>query len=203
MEDVTTTVEGCSSAISWFDDNHAEASALYEAMDPGRLNKWFEDLIPCRGSRAVDIGAGSGRDAAWLSSRGLDVVAVEPSGRMRAAGSARHPGLTWSAGSLPNLEGVVGGAALVTACAVWMFLPHGSEDAAFAALRRVLAPAGLLVVTIKTGAPDERRGLRDVDAAGFMQRAEASGFHAIRTVRGHDLLGRAGTAWFNVALRSP
>jgi ubiquinone/menaquinone biosynthesis C-methylase UbiE len=41
-------------------------------------------------SRALDVGAGSGRDAAWLVSRGFEVWAVEPSEVMRREAQKRH-----------------------------------------------------------------------------------------------------------------
>jgi len=50
----------------------AEAlSAQYEALDPAALLGPVLDLIPEGSSRlALDVGAGSGRDGAWLASRG-------------------------------------------------------------------------------------------------------------------------------------
>jgi hypothetical protein len=36
------------------------------------------------------VGAGSGRDAAWLVSRGYEVVTVEPTAGIRLEGQRRH-----------------------------------------------------------------------------------------------------------------
>ena len=42
---------------------------------------WLDD-IPSEGM-ALDVGAGSGRDARFLAARGLSVVAVEPADGIR------------------------------------------------------------------------------------------------------------------------
>ena len=39
---------------------------------------------------ALDVGAGSGRDAAWLASLGYEVVAAEPAAGMRREASKRR-----------------------------------------------------------------------------------------------------------------
>lgn len=48
------------------------------------------DLIPRgAGPIAVDVGAGSGRDTAWLASLRYQVVATEPAAGMRREGQLR------------------------------------------------------------------------------------------------------------------
>ena len=48
-------------------------------------------LLPDAPGTVLDIGAGSGRDAAWFSAQGYDVIAVEPSSGMRSRGATRAP----------------------------------------------------------------------------------------------------------------
>ena len=92
--------------IAWYDANADAAAARYEGVPPERLHGWLADLLPEAPAAALDVGAGSGRDAAWLSSRGYDVVAVEPSPRMRTIARERHtePAIRWLADSLPALR---------------------------------------------------------------------------------------------------
>jgi 2-polyprenyl-3-methyl-5-hydroxy-6-metoxy-1,4-benzoquinol methylase len=63
-------------------------------------------LLPAAPALILDVGAGTGRDAAWLAQLGHDVVAVEPSAAMRAEGERLHPEsrLRWLADSLPALS---------------------------------------------------------------------------------------------------
>lgn len=66
-------------AISWYDEHAKELSVQYEALSPESVHGWAADLLPQGNALALDVGAGTGRDAAWLTSRGYEVVAVEPS----------------------------------------------------------------------------------------------------------------------------
>jgi SAM-dependent methyltransferase len=67
--------------IDWYDAHAAELVSRYEALDPARLNQWLLDLIPQTPGTVLDIGAGTGRDAAWFARHGHDVIAVEPSNK--------------------------------------------------------------------------------------------------------------------------
>jgi len=66
-------------------------AAEYESVDPAVLNGWLADLLPESGGTITDVGAGTGRDAAWFTALGHDVLAIEPSAAMRAEGARRHP----------------------------------------------------------------------------------------------------------------
>jgi ubiquinone/menaquinone biosynthesis C-methylase UbiE len=52
---------------------------------------WLSGLLSDATGAVLDVGAGSGRDAAWFAAQGYDVVAVEPSSAMRSEGQHRHP----------------------------------------------------------------------------------------------------------------
>src|SRR5690242_18590691 len=65
-------------------------------------------LLPSSPVDALDIGAGTGADAAWLASQGHRVLAVEPTAEFRAFGIANHrsPLITWVDDALPLLSAV-------------------------------------------------------------------------------------------------
>ena len=72
-------------------DKQATAFAtLYESVSAKSVYARLLELIP-RGQDllALDVGAGSGRDAAWLSLLGYEVVAAEPAAGMRQEGQRR------------------------------------------------------------------------------------------------------------------
>lgn len=98
----------------------------------GHLLRW----LPPAAGRAVDIGAGSGRDAAALAVRGFDVVAVEPTAELRQVGRRLHGDapIAWVDDALPALSRLRGASAwcccprsgctwtsgsVPTACAGW------------------------------------------------------------------------------------
>ena len=70
-------------SIAWYDARADALAARYEAVAPEQVHDWLLDLLPSKAAAILDVGAGSGRDAAWLASQGHDVVAVEPSSGMR------------------------------------------------------------------------------------------------------------------------
>ena len=63
-------------AIRWYDQNVSDVSRRYESVAAETVHGWLVDLLPNAPALVLDIGAGTGRDAAWLASRGLEVVAV-------------------------------------------------------------------------------------------------------------------------------
>ena len=71
-----------------------EANALavrYESVSAEVVHAALLEFIPRgRDLLALDVGAGSGRDAAWLASLGYEVVAAEPAAGMRREASKRR-----------------------------------------------------------------------------------------------------------------
>ncbi|WP_051328528.1 class I SAM-dependent methyltransferase [Geminicoccus roseus] len=108
---------------------HAKASVLaarYEAVTAKTVHAALLSFLPQgAGLLALDVGAGSGRDAAWLAGLGYEVVAVEPAAGMRAEAQERHPDprIRWLDDRLPDLAAVhrLGLAFdLILLSAVWM-----------------------------------------------------------------------------------
>src|SRR5690606_31340081 len=101
----TSYARAMTGAIAWYDANAETVSERYESVASERVHGWLLDLLPPAPALVLDVGAGSGRDAAWLAGRGYDVVAAEPSAQMRKEAQARHAdkGIRWIADGLPDL----------------------------------------------------------------------------------------------------
>jgi SAM-dependent methyltransferase len=100
----------------------------YESVAAETVHGWLVDLHPNAPALVLDVGAGTSRDAAWLASRGLEVVAVEPSGAMRAEAQRLHPSpsIRWISDSPPGLDQVLRlglSFDLILLSAVWMHVP--------------------------------------------------------------------------------
>ena len=113
--------------IAWYDANAELASDRYESVTFERIHGWLADLLPKPPAAILDVGAGSGRDAAHLSTLGYDVVAVEPSARMRELARARHddPKINWRDDRLPALKDTFSTGLsfdVILVSAVWMHL---------------------------------------------------------------------------------
>ena len=83
----------------------ADFVATYDELSPERIYEHVIDLFPSRIAKVADIGAGTGRDAAWLAAKGHDVLAVEQVRELREAGQALHTAtnIKWLDDRLPNL----------------------------------------------------------------------------------------------------
>ena len=141
--------------------------AAYDGLSPEDIYAPVIDLFPSHSARIADIGAGTGRDAAWFAHQGHDVLAVEPVRALREAGRALHASenIVWLDDRLPHLHAVRPDAAfdLVTLCAVWQHLPDKDRKIAIPNLARILAPGGLLILSLRHG--PGARGRRVVPAS--------------------------------------
>jgi SAM-dependent methyltransferase len=120
--------------------------------------------LPARPAAVLDVGAGSGRDASWLSALGYDVVAVEPSAEMRSIAQEHHAGkpIRWIADSLPVLQVTFRTGLsfdLILLSAVWMHVAPSDRARAFRKLINLLKPGGILAITLRHGPAEADRGI--------------------------------------------
>lgn len=122
----------------------------------------FVDPAHLRGRRVLDIGCGFG----WFELVALDedaaeVAAIEPSTRDLATARAHitDPRVTFHVGSATALPFDEGTFDTVVCWEVLEHLPRGSEAQAFAEIRRVLRPRGVLYLS--TPAADLRSRVTD------------------------------------------
>ncbi|MBO9519203.1 MAG: class I SAM-dependent methyltransferase [Porphyrobacter sp.] len=156
----------------------------YDTLSTERIYQLVIDLFPQRAARVADIGAGTGRDAAWFAERGNDVVAVEPVRQLREAGQFRHPSsrIEWLDDQLPHLDQLrsKGPFDLVTLCAVWQHLPDSDRELAFPNLASILTENGRLVMSLRHGPGGAGRRVFPVNAEATVKLAEELGLRVIR-----------------------
>ncbi len=113
--------------------DRARASCPQEAVE------WvLERVRTGDGTRALGLGAGTGRLSAVLLGMGVEVVAVEPDDAMRALVPAGAQALAGTAEQVPLPDGSVD-AVLVGQAWHWF-----DREQALAQVRRVLRPGGVL-----------------------------------------------------------
>ena len=194
--------------IAWY-DAHAEPLAnRYESVAPARVHGWLKDLLPAQPATVLDVGAGSGRDAAWLAGRGHAVVAVEPSSRFRTIARERHddPAIQWLADSLPGLRrtfrtGLAFDFILVSA--VWMHVAPGDRSRAFRKLITLLKPGGCLAITLRSGPAEGGRRFHPASAEEIRSLARDHGAFVEREAAADDHFGRGEIRWTQLAVRLP
>src|SRR5262249_32173675 len=113
--------------------------------------------------RIVDIGAGTGRDAAWFAEMGHRVVAVEPLDAMRVPAMALHPSprIEWLDDSLPELAVLRGRGErfdLVMLTTVWMHLDEAERIRAMPNVAALAKAGAAVAMTLRHGpVPPGRR----------------------------------------------
>lgn len=197
-----------SDAVSWYDAHARDLSQSYEALRTEDLQGWLAGLLPEPPAVVIDIGAGTGRDAAALASRGFAVIAAEPSAAMRAEGARLHPEsrIQWIDDRLPSLQATfrLGIAAdVVFLSAVWMHVLPGDRSRAFRKIVSLLKSGGLLVLTLRHGPAELERGMHPVSLDEVERLARDHGLAVVRVQRAEDQLRRADVSWTQIALRLP
>jgi SAM-dependent methyltransferase len=185
----------------------AEAGALavqYESVTFEHVHQPVLHLLPSPG-RALDIGAGTGRDAAALAARGHAVTAVEPTAELRAHGERLHAGngIQWLDDGLPQLATLRAGSTcyeLIFLTAVWMHLDAGERGIAMSRLADLAAPGGRVFMTLRHGPVPAGRRMFDVSAAETTAFAAPHGFRRIHQSGAPDMLGRPEVTWTYLVL---
>lgn len=164
-----------------------QAAALIERYESLPFTYKHEEvlhLLPMQPTAALDVGAGTGADAAWLAQQGRQVLAVEPTEAFRQFGIAKyaHSSIEWLNDSLPQLEKVVSRGqtfGLIMLTAVWMHLDREERASAMPVLASLLAPRGVLVMALRHGPVPSERVMFAVPAEETVGLAVASGLGCV------------------------
>ncbi|AVZ71521.1 SAM-dependent methyltransferase [Streptomyces lunaelactis] len=137
----------------------SDTPELYEQRfpDPGHLAaRWTDDVLRryAAGPRVLDIGCGTGRDAAWLHHEsGREVVGIDTSETMLAHARTHHPGPDYRIADMRDFDLGRGFDAAVCLDSALLYCHTNEELTAFlACCRRHLAPGGLLIAEMRNGA---------------------------------------------------
>ncbi|PKQ79851.1 SAM-dependent methyltransferase [Aeromonas sobria] len=156
----------------------------------------------------LDVGAGSGRDAAFLAGlhQGHSVVAIEPCQALSAQGQChtREAAVAWVNDAMPALSRVTGTFDLILLSAVWMHLPPESRPLALARLHELLSPDGYLVLSLRLVVSEQEmreRAMYPVAADDVEQLALGEGMTLLHVSEPQgDALARTGLSWQSLIL---
>lgn len=192
---------------TFYAEGAVEIAARYDAV-ASPMEPYFSVAFP-RGSRVLDVGAGSGRDLAALIALGYDAYGAEPIDALRGAASANHKELVGRLmpGSLPGIgEPFGGGFEGVLCSAVLMHVPEEDLFDSVMGLRRLLRPHGRLLVSLPLTRGDLASSERD-DAGRLFKNYppeylrlvfERLEFQQIGRWNTGDALCRTGTTWYTL-----
>jgi SAM-dependent methyltransferase len=189
-----------------------EAAALferYESLAFAHVHRAVLHLLPSVPGRILDIGSGTGRDAAAFAALGHRVVAVEPTGELRSRAMALHPSpsIEWLDDSLPDLAVLRGreeGFDLVMLTAVWMHLTEGERRRAMPRASSLLAPAGVMIMSLRHGPVPTGRRMFEVTADETVRLARDAGLRLEFEQRTPSVQPQnAGVEWTRLAFCKP
>lgn len=199
-------------------DHPASGTEGYAARAQMLASRWdavaFADLhapilplLPPCPARVLDIGAGSGRDAAEFARMGYQVVAVEPVTELRSRAAERHASsrIAWVDDSLPHLKALAGPPFdVVMLTAVWMHLDAAERAQAIRRVASLIAPGGLMSMSLRHGPPPDGRRMFEVSAAETVALATAQGLDiCLQSTSGSVQRANrdAGITWTRLAFR--
>jgi SAM-dependent methyltransferase len=179
----------------------------YEAIAVEDVHRPVWRLIPTTPSRLLDIGAGTGRDAAAFAAMGHQVVAVEPVDELREGAKRLHPSprIEWLADGLPSLSLLRARGEtfdVVLSTAVWMHLDEAQRAEAMPAVASLVAPGGVLVLSLRHGPIPPGRRMFDVSADETIALAAREGLSClVNTVTESVQAGKPDVTWSRLAFR--
>jgi len=201
---------GSGSAVSGTEGYGEEAPNLIDSYEQPVFDVVHADvlhLLPLPPAPVLDIGAGTGRDAAALAARGHQVVAVEPTAGLREPGKALHPSprIEWIEDGLPDLTRLAdrpGAFQAIMMTAVWMHLDAEQRQRGMPAVARLLADGGVLVPTLPPCPVPPGRRMFEVTGAETIALAASEGLTPVfQQEQADGFFHRPDITWTRLAFR--
>lgn len=185
-------------ATDYYDRDAERFAARYDSVTFEAVHPFLRRYLPASGN-ALDIGAGSGRDARALVGYGLDVTAVEPSVGLRRIGEASDDRIRWVDDRLPELSSFTdefGIYDLILCSAVLMLIAPAELAESFATMARLLKSTGRIAINIRQPVQDEPRDLFFAHSdTEVLAAASAAFLSCLDRTEADDALGRTPYRW--------
>lgn len=182
----------------YYDRDATVFAARYDSVSFDAVHPLMSRHLSASG-RALDIGAGSGRDARAMAARGLEVTAVEPSGGLRGIGEANSHGIRWIDDRLPRLARLGGTGQqydFILCSAVMILVPPADLSPAFISMAGLLGEGGKLGLNLREPAADEPAELFFAHTdADVLAATRSAGLVCIDRGEAGDAIGRSAYRW--------
>jgi SAM-dependent methyltransferase len=191
-------------------ENYAEEAPellkRYESITFADAHSPVLHLIPPAPCRVLDIGAGTGRDAAGFITLGHSVVAVEPTEELRRGAMLLHPSsmIEWLDDSLPDLTVVRAHKEefdLVMLTAVWMHLDAAQRQLAMPNISVLVRNGGVVIMSLRYGPIPPGRRMFEVSGQETIALAQSASLFCILNREAEASLRQPGVSWTRLAFR--
>lgn len=191
-----------------YSEQAAELLSRYDTLPFEEVHASVMHLIPKTSGIVLDLGSGTGRDAAHLTGLGHKVVGVEPTDEFRILASQRYPHIEWIDDALPELGKLTGRTRqfdFIMATAMWMHLDEAERKVAMPIVAKLLKPEGLFLMSIRCGPTPSGRLMFDVSASETKLLATNNGLEVIFETVTQSLEEaniKAGVKWLRLIFRN-
>ena len=193
--------------LKYYEKNGKNIAQRYESADVSDLHRVLNASFKSPAT-LLELGCGSGRDAAFMTKQGFTVTAVDGSAAMIESAVNHHPELSGCLHTLQLPEGLSGIFGIFDGVFSIAALMHFSRPHIEAILKQVnalLVPKGTFFFSVPIQRDDVRNDEFDAKGRRFTTMTEAKwldlckkyGFEPIRSSITEDGLGRKGIAWLN------
>jgi len=187
-------------------DEAPELLKRYESISFADAHAPVRQLISPTPSHVLDIGAGTGRDAAGLVALGHSVVAVEPTEELRRGAMLLHPSprIEWLDDSLPDLAAVRARKEefdLVMLTAVWMHLDEAQREVAMPNVSALVRNGGIVIMSLRHGPIPPGRRMFEVSAEETIALAQGSDLFCTLNREAESSLRQPGISWTRLAFQ--
>ena len=196
--------------VNYYSENAPILTSKYNSLNPESLHASWSRFIPDDPGIALDIGAGTGRDANWLADKGWDVVALEPCKEFREQNQHNsYDNVIWLDDELPELKKLRTAGHrfnLILLSAVWMHVLPNKRERAFRIISELLAPGGILVITLRHGNDEQEnleRGFYPVSSGELEKFAKQRALAQVFFTGLSDHLDRTDVRWEVMVFQLP
>lgn len=190
--------------IDYYNSEAKRLGPLYENLSSDLLFASVIPYLPSTGN-ALDIGSGSGRDAAWLNRRGYSVTAVEPSKEMLSFAKKNHQeNIIWLHDSLPHLTTLVRSEEkfnVILISAVWMHIIPEERHLSFKRIHNLLQSNGILIVTLRHGPNANNKITHQISSEEIINLSKLYNMVVELIHHSKDQLERSEVYWETIIMR--
>jgi len=190
--------------IDYYNKNSIDLANKYESLSFEKVHYSAMPFLPEPPAKVLDIGAGSGRDAAWLNKRGYKVTAVEPASKLLNLAITTHgDNIEWVCDSLPGLSSLSTNARfdIILLSGVWMHIQPDERKAVLLKLEELCSESGIIVLSLRYGTLDDDRPMYEVSYLELEKLIKGLSLQVIHRERSQDRLSRSDISWESIILK--